>query len=74
MTTVAELIVKLQTLPADAEVECLREYIKGWDTITEMAPVDLEWMTILDYTSEADRAKYPTMAGRVIVRIEAVER
>jgi hypothetical protein len=67
MTTVAQMIEWMKTLPQDAEVECGVEVTKGYDTWMEMKPVDISACDVLDYTSTTDRAKYPAMAGRVVV-------
>lgn len=69
MTTVAEMIEWMKTLPQDATVECGVEVTKGYDTWMEMKPVDISACDVLDYTSEADRARFPTMAGRTLVMI-----
>ena len=69
MTTVAEMIEWLKTLPQDAEVECGVEVTKGYDTWMEMRPVDIKACDVFDYTSEQDRAKYPAMAGKTLVMI-----
>jgi hypothetical protein len=68
MTTVAQLIEKLKTLPQEAEVECGKEVTRGYDTYMEHAPVDLDDMYAYDYS---DRVKYPQMNGRIIVNIDA---
>jgi len=69
MTTVAQMIEWMKTLPQDAEVECGVEVTKGYETYMSMEPVDIEACNVVDYTSEADRAEYPTMAGKVLVMI-----
>ena len=69
MTTVAQMIEWMKTLPQDAEVECGVEVTGGYSTYMEMRPVDIEYSDVLDYTSEEDRAKYPTMAGKTLVMI-----
>ena len=69
MTTVAQMIEWMKTLPPDAEVECGVERTKAYDTWMEMRPVDIESCDVLDYTSEEDRAKYPKMAGKTLVMI-----
>ena len=71
MTTVAQLIAKLQFLPQDAEIECGKEDRTSYESVMVYAPVDLDDFIICDYTSEADKAKYPHMAGKVIVLINA---
>lgn len=69
MTTVAQMIEWMKTLPQDAEVECGVEMNGGYSNFMTMRPVDINACDVFDYTSEADRAKYPKMAGKVIVRI-----
>lgn len=69
MTTVAQMIEWMKTLPQDATVECGVEVTKGYDTWMEMKPVDISACDVLDYTSEADRVKYPAMAGKTVVMI-----
>ena len=69
MATVAQMIEWMKTLPPDAEVECGVEVTGGYSTYMEMRPVDIECSDVLDYTSEADRAKYPAMAGKTLVMI-----
>jgi len=69
MTTVAKLIEYLQTCPQDAIVECGREVTSGYSTYMEMVAVDIESCHVFDYTSEADRKNYQTMAGKVIVAL-----
>ena len=69
MTTVAQMIEWMKTLPQDAEVECGVEVTKGYDTWMAMKPVDISDCCVIDYTSEEDRAKYPAMAGKTLVMI-----
>jgi hypothetical protein len=69
MTTVAQMIEWMKTMPPDAEVECGVEVTKGYDTWMEMKPVDIESCDVFDYSSKEDWIKYPRMAGRVIVYI-----
>ena len=69
MTTVAQMIEWMKTLPPDAEVECGVEVTGGYSTYMEMRPVDIESCDVFDYTSEEAHAKYPTMAGRTLVMI-----
>lgn len=69
MTTVAQMIEWMKSMPQDAEVECGVEVTSGYITYMEMQPVDIEACIVVDYTSEEDRVKYPTMAGKVIIRI-----
>lgn len=60
MTTVAEMIAWLQTLPQDASVEAI-------DMDDGYKDVCLEGSSVLDYRAVEDCLKYPHMAGRVIV-------
>jgi hypothetical protein len=69
MTTVAQMIEWMKTLPQDAEVECGVEVTSGYSTYMSYAPVNTEYSDVLDYTSEEDRKKYPIFAGKVFVRI-----
>lgn len=69
MATVAQMIEWMRSLPQDAEVECGVEVIGGLGPYMEMRPVDIEDCDVFDYTSEADRAKYPAMAGKVLVML-----
>ena len=71
MTTVREMIAFFQTMDPDAEVECGNEVTSGYDTYMTMAPVDIESCSVVDYSSEADRIKYPKMAGRKFVHVSA---
>ena len=70
MTTVAQMIEWMKTLPQDAEVECGVEVSgSGYETYMKMSHVDIEACDVIDFTSPADREKYPTMAGKTIVMI-----
>lgn len=70
MTTVAQMIEWLKTLPSEAEVECGVEMTGGYSTYMVYRDVDIESCTVMDYTGfEYD--KYPHVAGKIIVRIEA---
>lgn len=69
MTTVAQMIEWMKTLPQDAEVECGVERTKGYDTWMEFKPVDIADCDVFDYTSPEDREKYPAMAGKTLVMI-----
>ena len=71
MTTVAQMIEWMKTLPQEAEVHCGMEMTKGYSTWNTMAPVDIGECTVSDYTSESDRKQHPHMAGRIIVDIRA---
>jgi hypothetical protein len=63
------MIEWMKTLPQDAEVECGVEVTKSYETYMSMEPVDIEACDVLDYTSPADREKYPAMAGKTLVMI-----
>ncbi len=67
MTTVAQMIEWMKTLPQEAVVECGVEVSEGYITYMTMQPVDIDACDVLDYTSEASREKYPTLAGEVII-------
>ena len=69
MTTVAQMIEWMKTMPQDAEVECGVEVTGGYVNYMTMKPVDIEECDVISYTSEADRAKYPNMAGKTFVMI-----
>lgn len=69
MTTVAQMIEWMKTLPQDAEVECGAEDSKGYGVYMHMIPVDFKACEVFDFTSEKDREKYPYMGGKVLVRI-----
>lgn len=72
MTTVAQLITYLQTLPQEGIVEVLQEETKGWDTITSMKDLDIDAISILDFTSkEHYEEKYPHLYGKVFVQLGA---
>lgn len=67
MTTVAEMIAWLQTLPQDAEVQCGTEVSSGYSWSMEHKPVDLESCYVLDYTDEI-YSRTPN-AGKTVVQI-----
>ena len=69
MTTVAQMIEWMQTLPQDAEVECGVEVTKSYETYMSMKPVDIEACDVFDYTSAQTREMYPSLAGKVFVMI-----
>jgi hypothetical protein len=70
MTTVAEMIEWMKTLPQDAEVECGVEVQCSYSTYMSFQPVQIDYCTVFDYKSEEDRAKYPARAGKTFVHIE----
>lgn len=71
MTTVAQMIEWMKTLPQDAEVECgVEEDGAGYSSnYMVMSPVDIPYCDVHDYTSEEDRLRYPYKAGKVIVQL-----
>lgn len=68
MTTVAQMIEWMKTLPQDAEVECGVERTKAWETYMDMSPVDITECDVFDYTS-AEYVNYPHVFGKIIVTI-----
>ncbi len=70
MTTVAQMIEWMKTLPQDAEVECGVEERGSYESYMVFRPVNIEYCTVFDYKSEEDRAKYPSRAGKTFVHIE----
>ena len=71
MTTVAELIAKLQTLPQHAEVEVMKEIDGAWTTETMFDAVDLSEVNVVDFTDEQSMKRGGRLAGRVFVEIHA---
>ena len=68
MTTVAQMIEWMKTLPQDAEVECGVEVTGYYTTFMDMKPVDIEACDVFDYTDEKYN-DYISVAGKVIVQI-----
>jgi hypothetical protein len=68
MTTVAQMIEWMKTLPQDAEVECGVEVTKGYESYMEMRSVDIESCDVFDYKDEAYKG-YPHIFGKTIVNI-----
>jgi hypothetical protein len=69
MTTVAQMIEWMKTLPQDAEVECGVEVTNSYSTYMTMGPVDINDCSVIDFTSDENRVKYPKMAGKVFINI-----
>ena len=67
MTTVAQMIEWLKTLPQDAEVRCGVETTKGYATYMSMAPVDIECCSVVDFKDEV--YKDFQFYGKTIVNI-----
>ena len=70
MTTVAQMIEWMKTLPQDAIVECGVEVRGSYDSYMVYRPVDIEGSVVFDYKSEQDRARHPDRAGKTFVHIE----
>jgi hypothetical protein len=68
MTTVAQMIEWMKTLPPDAEVECGVEETCGYSTSMVMRPVEIDYCDVFDYKAEAYK-DYPHIYGKVIVQI-----
>jgi hypothetical protein len=68
MTTVAQMIEWMKTMPQDAEVECGVEVQKDYSAYMSMVPVDIECCNVFDYTDEKYR-EYPAIFGKVIIQI-----
>ena len=68
MTTVAQMIEWMKTLPQDAEVECGVEESSGYQTYMKMRPVSIDYCDVFDYKDEAYK-DYPHIYGKVIVNI-----
>lgn len=71
MTTVAQMIEWLKTLPSDAEVRCGYERSNGYSFSMAIGDVDIDSCIIIEYTSEEDRKRYPAKAGKTIVEIHS---
>jgi hypothetical protein len=73
MTTVAQMIEWLKTLPPEAEVQCREEESCGYSTYTVMADVDIASCSINDYRKDPkDGFKWhPDFEGKVIVEISS---
>jgi hypothetical protein len=69
MTTVAQMIEWMKTLPQDADVKCAVMTSDGYGTYMKMVPVDIASCEVYDYSGEENRAKYPQMNGRIIIDI-----
>lgn len=68
MTTVAQMIEWLKTLPQDAEVECGVESTFVYETYMSMGPVDIESCQVFECTGPKYE-KYPDLRGKTIVHI-----
>lgn len=69
MTTVAQMIEWMKTLPQDAEVQCGAEVSQGYATYMKIVTADIEACDVVDYTSDWDCAQYPAYAGKTFVVI-----
>jgi hypothetical protein len=68
MTTVAQMIEWMKTLPQDAEVECGVEVRCSYESYMEMRSVNIESCDVFDYTGP-EYEKYPHIFGKTIVNI-----
>lgn len=68
MTTVAQMIEWLKTLPQDAEVECGVEERGSYESYMVMRPVDIDDCYVFDYTGD-EYKDFPHVAGKKIVQI-----
>lgn len=71
MTTVAQMIEYLKTLPQEAEVQCGYEISSDYSFRMAMGDVDLDATCIFDYTNEEERKRAGKLAGRIIVKIHS---
>jgi hypothetical protein len=68
MTTVAQMIQWMKTLPQDAEVECGVEERGSYECYMVYRPVRIEYCDLFDYTDE----KYkdcPHVFGKIIINL-----
>ena len=68
MTTVAQMIEWMKTLPQDAEVECGVEESGSYERYMVYSPVDIECCYVLDYTGEQYK-DYKNLFGKTIIQI-----
>lgn len=68
MTTVAEMIEWMKTLPPDAEVECGVEECGSYERYMVMRPVEIDYCDVFDYKDEKYKG-YPHIYGKVIINI-----
>jgi hypothetical protein len=67
MTTVAQMIEWMKTLPQDAEVDCGVEVTYGNDTCMVYRDVKIDQCEVFDYTDESYKGSM--IFGKVIVRV-----
>lgn len=67
MTTVAQMIELFKTMPQDAKVVCT---VKKRGVTKVQVTFSISDCSVLDYTSEEDRAKYPHTSGKTIIMIQ----
>ena len=58
-------------MPQDAIVECGVEVSSAYATYMSYEPVDIESCDVFDYTSDDNRAAYPTRAGKTFIKLSA---
>lgn len=68
MTTVAQMIEWMKTLPQDAEVECGVEESDGWGRYMVYHPVDIEGSDVFDFKHKRYK-DYPNVYGKIIVQL-----
>jgi hypothetical protein len=64
MTTVADLIKVLQTLPPETKVKALTEYTHGYDVVTKFEDIGLE-----HGIDGCDHLWFGTLDGQPVLRI-----
>lgn len=69
MTTVAEMIEWLKTLPQDAIVKCGKEVQQGYERYMTYDDVDISCCDVFDFTDEV--MMNPKYTGKVVVVIRA---
>ena len=68
MTTVAEMIEWMKTLPQDAEVECGVEESGSYERWMTYRPVKIDYCDVFDYKDETYK-DYPNLYGKIIVQL-----
>jgi hypothetical protein len=69
MTTVAQMIEWMKTLPQDAEVQCGVEVLHGCYTQMKMLPVDVQSSNSFTVDSPEDCKEFPSLVGKTVVMI-----
>jgi hypothetical protein len=71
MCTVSELITKLQTLPQDGIVKVKRDVYIGYGHFTEFAPVYIDEILVMDFSTPEMLVKRPSMNGKIFVQLSS---